>query len=163
MKDWFYALESREQVMVSIGALFVVVALMFMVIWQPVAQKREDLRAEVATWQAALADLKPLRALINNGAQPDSAVVNQNQGTPIVVVAQSLQNRGLDRFSQSSQPTSSNGIRVVFEDIAFDELIVWLGDLSEKHAMHVQAGSFSAGRQAVDGRINATLTLERAL
>ena len=62
-----------------------------------------------------------------------------------------------------SQPTASNGVRVEFEGIAFDDLVLWLGDLSGQHNMHVQAATLSAISQAGPGRINASLTLERSL
>jgi hypothetical protein len=41
--------------------------------------------------------------------------------------------------------------------------VLWLGDLSAQYAMDVTSGSFSASNRAEAGRINATLTLERAL
>ena len=61
-----------------------------------------------------------------------------------------------------SQPTP-NGIRIEFENVAFDKLVVWLGDLSYQYGMEVQAGSLSAATSADPGRVNATLTLERSL
>jgi type II secretory pathway component PulM len=79
-----------------------------------------------------------------------------------VIVDQTLRARGLDRSLKRSQPTTNNGIRVEFENVAFDGLILWLGDLSTQHAMHVQAGSFSASSQSGPGRINATMTIERS-
>ena len=128
MRDWFDALEMREQYFVAIGAVVVVLALLY------------------GSGDTNLA----------------SSPVGGNQ-TPIIIVDQTLRSRGLDRYRRRSQPTTSNGIRVEFEDVAFDELVLWLGDLSQQYAMDVQAGSFSIGAQANPGRINATLTLERAL
>ena len=71
-----------------------------------------------------------------------------------------LNSRGLQ--SKRSQPTP-NGIRVEFENVAFDDLVLWLGDLSSQYALEVQAGSLSNATQTGPGRINATLTLERTL
>ena len=85
------------------------------------------------------------------------------QQAPIIVVDQTLRSRGLEQFRRRSQPTTSNGVRVEFEGVAFDELVLWLGDLSTQYGMHVQAGSVSAIAQAGPGRVNASLTLERAL
>jgi type II secretory pathway component PulM len=63
-----------------------------------------------------------------------------------------------------SRPASApNGIRVEFENVAFDKLVVWLGDLSSQYGMEVQAGSLSAASNEAPGRIDATLTLERSL
>ena len=83
------------------------------------------------------------------------------QQSPIIIVDQTLRSRGLEQYRQRSQPTTSNGIRIEFENVAFDDLVLWLGDLADQYGMHVQAGSISAGRSG-PGRINATLTLERA-
>jgi type II secretory pathway component PulM len=47
--------------------------------------------------------------------------------------------------------------------VPFDELVLWLGDLSDQYSLHVQAGSLTAIAQAGPGRVNASLTMERAL
>ena len=68
----------------------------------------------------------------------------------------------MEQYRRRSQPTANNGIRVEFENVAFDELVIWLGDLGSQYDLHVQAGSMSVQTQAGPGRINASLTLERA-
>ena len=93
--------------------------------------------------------------------RPQSAI--NSQQAPIIIVDQTLRSRGLDQYRRRSQPTTSNGVRVEFESVAFDELVLWLGDLSDQYGMHVQAGSVSAVTQAGPGRVNASLTLERGL
>lgn len=163
MKDWFESLEMREQYFVAAGAVVVLLALLYAMVWAPLDKKHMQLREDVRQWQSSLADLRPLRLTAGSGiANPSTNVVSSNQ-TPIIIVDQTLRSRGLDRYRRRSQPTTSNGIRVEFEDVAFDELVLWLGDLSQQYAMDVQAGSFSVGAQATPGRINATLTLERSL
>ena len=161
MKDWFDSLDTRERQFVSIGVVVVAVALAYGLGWTPLDKKLTELRADIAKWEHSLAQLRPLRASAGD-AQTATASRNNNQQSPIIIVDQTLRSRGLDRYRKRSQPTTSNGIRVEFEDVAFDELVLWLGDLSEQYAMHVQAGSFSVGTQVSPGRINASLTLERA-
>ena len=56
---------------------------------------------------------------------------------------------------------SRAGFRVEFENVAFDALVLWLGDLSRSYRMDVQAGSLSVPPRAEPGRVNATLTLEQ--
>ena len=163
MKDWFDALDSRERQFVIAGSVVSIIAILYGMIWAPLATKQRELGAEVSVWQQSLADLRPLRATLGNGQQQRPAVDVSNRQSPLIIVDQTLQSRGLNGYRRNSQPTSSNGIRVVFENVAFDELILWLGDLSEGHAMHVQNGSFSVASQSLPGRINATLTLERSL
>jgi len=161
VKDWFDSLETRERLFVSIGALVVAFALIYSLVWAPLNEKHAMLKNDVENWQRSLAELRPLLSAPSTGNR--SGTNPGSQQSPIIIVDQTLRNRGLERYRRRSQPTANNGIRVEFENVAFDELVLWLGDLSEQYAMHVQAGSFGKTSQAGQGRINATLTLERSL
>ena len=163
MRDWFDSLEQRERLFVTGGAIAVVVALFYVFVWLPLDKSHRDLSASVSTWERSLAELRPLKGMqlpSSGNTRPAASGAGQ---TPVVIVDQTLRARGLDRSLQRSQPTTSNGIRVEFENVAFDDLVLWLGDLSAQYAMDVTSGSVSVSNRAEPGRINATLTLERAL
>lgn len=163
MKDWYDNLEAREQVFVLVGALFVVLALIYYLVWAPLDRNHEQVATSVDNWERSLAELQPLRSLVASGGPSPATGVISSQQAPIIIVSQTLQSRGLEQYRRRSQPTTGNGVRVEFEDVAFDDLMLWLGDLSEQHALHVQAGSMSVASQAGQGRVNASLTLERSL
>lgn len=163
MKSWFDGLESREQLFVSAGAVVVVIALFYGFVWAPLDRNHESVAASVNDWQRSLAELAPLKGMAQAGGSSTKATGSANQQAPIIIVDQTLRSRQLEQFRRRSQPTSSNGIRVEFENVAFDDLVLWLGDLSDQYSMHVQAGSLSKGSQSGPGRVNATLTLERSL
>lgn len=163
MKDWYDNLEAREQVFVLVGALFIVFALVYFLLWAPLENSHRRMETSVQNWERSLAELRPLRAMVASGNVTPSAGASSSQQAPIIIVSQTLQSRGLEQYRRRSQPTTNNGIRVEFEDVAFDDLVLWLGDLSDNYALHVQAGSLSEGSAANDGRINASLTLERSL
>lgn len=163
MKDWFNSLEVREKIFVGVGAIFVFFSLLYGFAWVPLDKKHTELQADVQAWQRSLSDLRPLKVRSSSPGQNRPTTAPGVQQSPIIIVDQTLSSRGLDRYRRRSQPTTNNGIRVEFENVAFDELVLWLGELSSQYAMHVQAGSFSTGPQIAAGRINATITLERAL
>ena len=163
MKDWWDNLEAREQVMVFGCGVFVVLAALYALVWLPFDRSHDQLAMNVSNWERSLAELKPLRGVVGSSGGTRGGVVSSANQAPIIIVDQTLRSRGLEQYRRRSQPTTSNGIRVEFENVAFDELVVWLGDLSDQHAMHVQAGSLSIASQSGPGRINASLTLERAL
>ena len=163
MNDWFESLETRERIFVVVGAVIVAVALIYGLVWAPLDQKHTLLKGDVENWQRSLTELRPLRLAQPAGSQARPGENSGSQMSPIIIVDQTLRSRGLERYRQRSQPTASNGIRVEFENVAFDELVLWLGDLSDQYEMHVQAGSFGKSSQVGQGRINATLTLERSL
>jgi type II secretory pathway component PulM len=140
----------------------VVLAVLYAFVWTPLDKGHRNLQASVAAWERSLAELRPLRGIqpANPGGTRQTSGAQQ---TPVVIVDQTLRARGLDRALRRSQPTTSNGIRVEFEDVAFDDLILWLNDLGSQYAMQVASGSLSVSAQRAPGRVNATLTLERAL
>ena len=164
MKDWFDNLESREQIFVAVGAVIVVVALIYALLWLPLDKSHRQAQQSVADWERSLVELGPLRSLAaraGSESRPSTAV--DSGQAPIIIVDQTLRSRGLEQYRRRSQPTTSNGIRVELESVPFDEMVLWLGDLSDQYGLHVQAGSISAIAQAGPGRINASLTLERSL
>ena len=160
MRDWFESLESRERLFVTLGAVIVVVALFWGLVWSPLDKGHRELQQRVSTWEQSLAELRPLASMPQpqNGSPPAAAGSAQSA---VVIVDSTLRTHGLGQ-PKRSQPTP-NGIRVEFENVAFDKLVVWLGELSYRYGMDVQAGSLSAATNESPGRINATLTLERSL
>jgi general secretion pathway protein M len=163
MKDWYDNLEAREQIFVLIGAVFVILALIYYLLWTPLDTRQRQAATRVDNWERSLAELRPLQAMVRAGGVDAATTAISSQQAPIIIVSQTLQSRGLEQYRRRSQPTTNNGIRVEFEEVAFDDLVLWLGDLSDNYAMHVQSGSLSEGNAVGDGRINASLTLERSL
>lgn len=161
MKDWFTGLAQREQIFVAGGAVVVLIAVFHTVVWVPLDTGQKAMAQEVSVWQRSLAELKPLKGMQPASTGNNTTVIAGANQTPVVIVDQTLRARGLDRALKRSQPTTSNGIRVEFDNVAFDDLVLWLGDLSRQYGMQVSSGSMSQSSQSAPGRINATFTLER--
>ncbi len=161
MKDWFANLEQREQWMVGGGAIVVAIIILYGFIWTPLDKGHRNLEASVADWQRALTGIRGVAA---QGGQSDGRSqtrIDPGTQSPVVIVDQTLRERNLNNSVQRRQPTP-NGIRVEFENVAFDQLVVWLGDIYANYGMAVQNGSMQMSSRSEPGRINASLTLERA-
>ena len=160
MKAWFENLEPREQMFVGVGGLLVGAIVFWGLIWLPLSRGNAGLRQSVADWERSLTELREIGASYRSTAgTPMPARVASND-SPVVIVDRTLRQQGLNNTAKRQQPTP-NGVRVEFENVAFDQLVVWLGDLNTNYAMEVQAGSLSQTSRAAPGRINASLTLER--
>lgn len=161
MKDWFANLERREQLFVGSGAIVVTLIVLWGLLWLPLDRGHRNLEQSVANWQRSLADLRAISAVIDSGRGGPSNQRVASDESPVVIVDRTLRERSLNNTVKRQQPTP-NGVRVEFENVAFDQLVVWLGDLNARYAMEVQAGSLSLASRTGPGRINASLTLERA-
>lgn len=161
MKDWFYGLEPREQLFVGIGAVLVAVIILWAGLWLPLDNGHRNLEQSVGTWQRSLSELRQISAAMQGGSGAAGSQRATSSDSPVVIVDRTLRERSLNNTVKRQQPTP-NGVRVEFENVAFDQLVVWLGELSSRYSMDVQAGSLSLASRAGPGRVNASLTLERA-
>lgn len=161
MREWFEALEPRERLFVAVGAAVVAVVILWGLIWAPLEKGHRELESRVSEWERSLAELRPLAAMPQPAGGSQTTRRPTGAQSPVIIVDSTLRSRSLGQ-PKRSQPTP-NGIRVEFENVAFDDLVLWLGDLSTQYGMEVQAGSLSTSSTAGPGRINATLTLERTL
>jgi len=161
MKRWFFSLQARERIFVATAAIFILFALVWFVGWQPLDSQHKAAAARVANWQQSLTNLRPMRGQLQamTSGQPTSAGQNQSL---VIIVDNTLRQRGLHSALQRSQPTlGGNGIRVEFESVAFDDLMLWIGDLHRQYGLQVVSGNFSIASSDNPGRVNSSVTLER--
>ena len=161
MKDWYASLEARERVFVAAATVALVFAVGWYGIWVPLDTSHQAAITRVDDWKQSLAELRPLRSQIQATASGQPANLNPNQSL-IVIVDTSLRQRGLSNSVQRSQPTpSGTGIRVEFEAVAFDDLVLWLGDLNRQYGLQVESANFSVASSESPGRVNSSVTLQR--
>ena len=160
MKAWFESLEERERLFVVAAAIVLAIALFYLAIWMPLDRGQRNLATSIETWRDSLAELRVLKPVIGKTGPKRNAPADVGESL-VVIVDNTLRERGLYNSLQRSQPTTTNGIRVEFENVAFDDLVLWLGDLSSSYGLQVQSASFSAASEQNDGRVNSSLTLER--
>jgi general secretion pathway protein M len=161
MQDWFRALAPRERVLIIVAVLFVVFAIAWVGLWQPLDKRHKAVAERVDTWKLGIAELRPMKGQITASAQSGVEPQTLNQSL-VVIVDNSLRQRGLYNALQRSQPTpAGDGIRVEFESAAFDDLMLWLGDLHRQYGLDVESGSFSVASGDNPGRVNSSVTLRR--
>lgn len=160
MKNWFLSLGERERVFVLAAAAVLAIAVFYLAIWMPLDRGQSSIANSVSSWRDSIAELRLLQGELQS-AELDQAEIAGLDQSLVVIIDETLRNRGLYDSLQRSQPTGPAGIRVEFENVAFDQLVLWLGDLASRYALQVQAANVSNASRDHDGRVNATITLER--
>jgi type II secretory pathway component PulM len=158
LKDWFAALKPRERIMVSAGAVLVVLVALFMGVAP--FYKSVQLRAERV--QRKEGDLAWMRSVA-----PELQALGQNQPVAgpvdeslVVLVDRTARECGLSSALNGQTPNGDTGVRVRLESAAFDVLVKCLGTLQQAHAVTIEAATFD--RTAKAGVVNANLLLNRA-
>jgi type II secretory pathway component PulM len=160
MRSWFESLEERERLFVMAAALLLAVAVFYLAVWMPLDRGQKSLASSVANWRDSLAELRVLKGSVPIAGSTANRPTDANQSL-VVIIDNTLRERALYNSLKRSQPTTTNGIRVEFENVAFDDLVLWLGDVSSRYGLQVESASFSAASRENDGRVNSTLTLDR--
>ncbi len=160
MKDWFGNLAPREQMLVALAGVLTVVVLIYLGVWLPLDRANDRLETQVESQRELVTDLRQLRGRISAPSAGSAASAPGGQSL-VVVVDSTVRQRGLGTTLKRSRPLDGDSIQVSFENVAFDALVEWLGQLGSQHGIEIGSASFS--NRAEPGRVDATLTLERAL
>jgi general secretion pathway protein M len=157
MKDWFFGLEPRERMLFSAGGVLLLLLLLYVMIWEPIAGGYSSLKENVDTKQQTLAWMQQAAAQIN-ALKRSAAGGAQGLGgrSLLAVVDQSARTGGLGDAIKRIEPEGSKGVKVWLEGAAFDPMIIWLGKLSKSYQIQP---SIITLEPVGNGRVNARLTL----
>lgn len=147
-------LNLRERRMVMGMLLFVGIAVIWFVLFEPAWVGRERLREELPQLRSQVAKLESLSAEAKTLAQ-----IRTNSKAQSVVRAElqrSLSAAGLD--SNASVDAGSDVIKVKFDDVTLDALLTWLYGAARDTRVRVVDAKLT--RDVAPGRVAAILSLE---
>lgn len=138
MKVWYLSLTQRERTMVQVAASVMVIFILYLFILEPISSNYEQNKKNVAT---ATATLEWMRAAAEEVKQLSGghALTERPQGKQFVLslVDSSARKAGLATVMKRVQPEGDSGVRVWFENAAFDELVSWLATIESEHGLSV--------------------------
>jgi general secretion pathway protein M len=159
MKDWFLSLTQRERIMVQVAGSVLVVFMLYLLILEPISSNYSKNKKNVASstqtleWmRSAAQEVKQLRG--------GGEILEAPQGKQFVLsmIDRSARKAGLSAVMKRVQPEGDSGVRVWFENAAFDELIKWLAIIESKHGLSVNEINFEKTEST--GLVNVRVFLE---
>ncbi|MFG0832745.1 GspM family type II secretion system protein ExeM [Aeromonas bivalvium] len=131
---WWRGLSAREQRLVAVGGSVLLVGLFYWLVWQPLGNRIEERERQVKSQQQTLIWLKEkgeqvLAAQAGSGRNMDlggtlDGVVNRTAFNHKIKIAR-LQPQGQE-------------LQVWIDQVAFDDLLMWLAELTDKYGVRVQ-------------------------
>ncbi|WP_429080016.1 GspM family type II secretion system protein ExeM [Aeromonas bivalvium] len=131
---WWRGLSAREQRLVAVGGSVLLVGLFYWLVWQPLGNRIEERERQVKSQQQTLIWLKEkgeqvLAAQAGSGRNMDlggtlDGVVNRTAFNHKIKIAR-LQPQGQE-------------LQVWIDQVAFDDLLMWLVELTDKYGVRVQ-------------------------
>lgn len=160
MKSWWLTLQSRERLTLTSAAVFIVLALIYLLAVEPFLKQRANMAQRIQTkqqeliWmQQASQQVKQLRAF-----SPNSGRANGKRSL-LSVVDSSARRQNIRKPIQRIEPEGSNGVRLWIQNANFDILVRWLGSLNTVHGVDVVRATIS--RTDTLGHVDSRLSLQR--
>lgn len=126
--NWWFGLQAREQRIVSIAAVVIVIALFYWLIWQPMHQAKIERKQSVAVAELQLQRLQQaLPTLLATGT------TNVRSGGSLSQVI-SNSARGQNITVSRMQPQNEQ-LALVLEELSFERLLPWLYELQYQHGI----------------------------
>jgi general secretion pathway protein M len=145
MKQWWLERNSRERLILAIGAAAVVGIIVIGFIWVPLQRGTTELRSAVAEKTRVLADLRRAQSL-GAGAQTGGVALADGQSL-VGLIASTGQTHELV-FTRTAPETTggTDAIRVSFESAKFDDVIEWLTMLERDYGVSVDSFTVNGAR-----------------
>ncbi len=157
LKNRFMALQPREQWIIAVGAVLLLLVATYSLALAPLYKSVNDRNVRVTQKQQDLAWMQSmapqLRAL--GTVRPIS---NSNESL-VVVIASTAGRANIASSLTGQTPVGNNSVRVRLEGVQFDSLVLWLGMLQSEFGISIDAAEIAHGAQP--GQVKAGLTLTR--
>lgn len=159
MKQWFSGLTTRERLIVSGGLIVVLILSVYLLLWEPLSKQRSQLQTSVQAQRNTYAWMQKAALEVKQLSGKGGVVKDHTEsllGTINNTARAKLAGAILKRVEEDRQ----QGVRVWIEQVAFDDLILWLGQLQQQYGISVS--SLVSERHTRTGRVDVRLILQRS-
>lgn len=158
MRQWWESLAKREQQIILLGGLIVIVFIIYQFIIMPIHNGLNNMRATVQQDQQLLQWMHTTSQKIT--ALQGGSVSGKQVGseTILTTIAQSVHSSPIASNLTSIQQNANNTVDVKFSSVSFDALTQWLADIRQHYG--IQAKQVLITRINDHGMVQASITLQ---
>jgi len=150
----FNALESRERKMLTLGMLVVVIFIIYGLIYKPMNGAINRLQSSNQSNQELLLWMSKSVASIK-GTSASGSKVDKRRGRSMNVIINTTASSAKITISRS-QPRDNNQYQIWIDQVAFNEMLVWLNQLQQDYKINVS--NINIGTTESRGQVRVNLT-----
>lgn len=163
MKAWYNTLQPRERLIVILTACMLLLLMLYLIIWSPVASRLDTARNSVSADRSLLVWLQKsgaeVRQLRGRGGNARSQLSGRNISL-INAVENSARQAGIRKAITHLEPKGDTGITVQIKGANFDQLIRWQGTMQQQYATQVTQMTVKPTKQP--GLVDANIRFSKA-
>ena len=158
LEKW-QSLSTREQLYVKLGSIFVAFLIIYYGLVSPLSSSVTSLRQQTLYQQSLVVWMKPrVQALQRTtGSKTSFQAVSQTELLP--TIDKRLKNSAFAGAVDEINQTSSNGVRVSFKEVPFDELMAWLAQQWQSSHIMVSDIDVQKGEKVGIAKVSVTLSI----
>ncbi len=156
LRAWWAGLAERERRVLAGGAVVFALIVLYTGIWDPVTAARRERAADLQAARALAVQIESLAPAATRGTGGPGAGAGQSL---LAIVDQTRKASAITKPPSRLQPEGDNTVRLWLEDVPFDALVRWLGELHTRYGVSVEDADIE--RESGPGLVNARLTLVR--
>jgi len=159
MRTWFLALTQRERTMVQVAASVILLFIIYLLVIEPISSRYNKNKKNVATSIETIEWMRSAAQEVNQ-LRGGKLSIERPQGKQFVLslIDQSARKAGLAAVMKRVQPEGESGVRIWFENAAFDELLKWLATVESKQGLIVN--EINIEQTESSGLVNVRVFLE---
>lgn len=158
-KEWFAALAPRERTLVSIAAAFTVFTILYLGVWETLANAHYGREKSLSEARALATRLEVIGAEALKARMSGGGAVSNSGMSLLSVVDQAGKSGTLSKPPTRLQPEGDREVKVWLEDTTFDGVVRWIAELETRHG--VSAQTVDIEKESAPGLVNARLSLIR--
>ena len=160
MKDWWDKLQPREQNLLLIAGLAVIIFLFYTLAWSPLIQASDHKRMQFENNQQLLLWMVARSAQIKQLKLTHPGSSNADNRRSLLAIIDSMANRsGLRNSIKQIQPEGADLATIWIEEINFDAFAKMLGQLDKNHNVKVKEAHII--KLDKPGLVRARIALQR--
>ena len=134
MNVYWSNLNERERWILSLGALFCVLYLFYLLIYSPLTSAVHDKSQQLAEKQETLVWMQHVRQQYKIKKAPETLTSSKL----LTVLAEQLNATSFKQFPYQLQQTGASDIQLIFEKVPYNAFMSWLWSINEKYTISIK-------------------------
>ncbi len=161
MKEWWDSLQAKERLLVTIGAVAVAIAILYLIVWSPIVESRNNKKMRVENKRETLVWMSQKQQEVTHLKRMNPNLFNQatDKRSLLAIVDTGAKQMGIRSSITSITPNGEDKVQIALEDMIFDRLIVLLGELNRRN--HILVASTSLTKSDQIGKVTGKILLSK--